>query len=75
MTKAEVKLLCEDDEMLQWWAMLLFAEIMEVGTGSYSEDDDVLVRYVRTKIKEFPQLVIQRATEKAKLRETGKGEA
>ncbi len=29
MTKNEVKTLCEDDTKLQWWAMVLFAEICE----------------------------------------------
>lgn len=28
MTKDEVKLLCETNDKLQWWAMVLFAELM-----------------------------------------------
>jgi hypothetical protein len=65
VTKNDVKALCEADEKLQWWAMVLFAEIMEVGTGGYSTADNVIAEYVRAKVAEFPRLVIQRQIEKA----------
>lgn len=68
MTKADVKALCETDGQLQWWAMVLFAEISELaGTHSgYRDDDKLIASCVRSKVDEFPRLVIQRALEKAK---------
>ncbi len=66
MTKVEVKSLCEADDKLQWWAMVLFAEIAEVAESGYRDDDKVIAQYVRAKIAEFPRLVIQRQLEKAK---------
>lgn len=66
MTKKEIKSLCEDDPQLQWWAMVLFAEICEVATGPYREDRDAVFRFVQQKEAEFPRLVIQRQLEKAK---------
>lgn len=76
MTKDEVKTLCEDDDKLQWWAMVLFAEIMEVASvgASYENNEKAIARYVekaiaryvRIKVEEFPRLVIQRQLEKVK---------
>lgn len=66
MTKNEVKAICEADDRLQWWAMVLFAEISELMSGGYREDKDAVHSYVRSKVEEFPRLVVQRAVEKAK---------
>ena len=37
MTKDQVKTICEADEKLQWWAMVLFAEISDLVHHTYSE--------------------------------------
>lgn len=69
MTKQEVKDLCEDDDKLQWWAMVLFAEICELVQtidNAYGGDPQTLTKMVRGKVQEFPRLVIQRQLEKAK---------
>jgi hypothetical protein len=68
VTKQDVKDLCESDDRLQWWAMLLFAEISDVaGPHSAHRDDDKLIAdYVRAKSVEFPRLVVQRQLEKAR---------
>lgn len=68
MTKNDVKTLCEDDDKLQWWAMVLFAEIMEVASvgAPYADDDEAVANYVRSKAAEFPRLIVQRQLEKAK---------
>lgn len=72
MTKAEIKLLCEDDDQLNWWAMVLFAEISEYWDyieKNYSRLDGQAATFtdiVSGKVKEFEKLVIQRAKEKAK---------
>lgn len=69
MTKNEIKSLCEDDTQLQWWAMVLFAEICEVISGGYGQDRDAVFRFVQQKEAEFPRLVIQRQLERAKKKE------
>lgn len=65
MTKNDVKLLCETDQQLQWWAMVLFAEISELMIHGHkygqAEWD-----CVQMKVEEFPKIVVQRALEKAK---------
>ena len=66
MTKQEVKDLCEDDKEMCWWAMVLFAEIMEVGTGPHAKDRDALYLFVKWKVEEFPRLLVQRQLSKAK---------
>ena len=66
MTKDEVKALCEADDQLCWWAMVLFAEISELAAGSYRYDNQVVADYVRCKTGEFPRLVVQRQLEKLK---------
>ena len=66
MTKDEVKALCEDDQKLQWWAMVLFAEIASLSQSGYWNDDQAIAGYVRSKIEEFPRLVVQRQLEKIK---------
>lgn len=63
MTKNDVKTICEADDELQWWAMVLFAEISDTATGYYGKDPDVIVRTVMSKVEEFPRLVIQRQKE------------
>ncbi len=68
MTQAEVKTLCEADDKLQWWAMVLFAEI--AGFVPQAEEfggdaNKLIADYVRNKTKEFPRLVIRRALENA----------
>lgn len=65
MSKDEIKLLCEEDNKLQWWAMVLFAEISELVTSQY--DMDVAVyKVIKAKVEEFPRLVIMNAVNKVK---------
>ena len=65
MTKDQIKLLCETDEKLQWWAMVLFAEISEL--LMHGEKDDAAVwRVVEMKVTEFPKIVVHHALEIAK---------
>lgn len=69
MTKAEVKDLCEFDPKLQWWAMVLFAEIMEferVNCRVTPEGRDRMCRFVEDKCLEFPRLVVQEQLNRAK---------
>lgn len=68
VTKRDVKDLCEADYRLQWWAMVLFAEIVEIASVSsqHRDDDLVVASYVRAKADEFPRLVVQRQLEEAR---------
>jgi hypothetical protein len=66
MTKNEIKTLCEDDNKLQWWAMVLFAEICDMVQNGYSPDDPAVCSVIKCKVDEFPKLVIQRQLEKVK---------
>lgn len=65
MTKDEVKLLCEHNPQLQWWAMVLFAEIVEMIDSSQPKDLAVLT-IVSHKSKEFKDLIIQENLNAAK---------
>jgi hypothetical protein len=73
MTKDQVKSLCESDARLQWWAMVLFAEVCElVGVEQKGgADAETTYRLVRTKAKEFEQLVMDRAVEQSKEQDVG----
>jgi len=68
MSKDDVKDLCEADGKLQWWAMVLFAEIVSVADAfsGYRNDDKAIAGYVRSKVDEFPRLVLHRQIEKAR---------
>ena len=72
MTKAEVKALCEDDDKLQWWAMVLFAEISDVAgpQSGYANDDQAVAMIARAKVAEFQRFIIHRQLEKIKEKET-----
>lgn len=60
MTKDEVKTICEADPELQWWAMVLFAEISDLVHNTYQNQFDyAYVSVLYTKIKEFESLIIQ----------------
>lgn len=64
MTKADIKLLCETDDQLEWWAMVLFAEIAElVNHQGYSGQDKYPI--IEQKVKEFDQIIINSVREKA----------
>ncbi len=66
MTKDQVRTLCEADDKLQWWAMVLFAEICELTAGSmYREDGKSCWPIVLGKVAEFTNQVIQRQLEAA----------
>lgn len=65
MTKDDIKLLCESDEKLEWWAMVLFAEIAAM-IESYPKPDDAIYTLIVAKVREFDRLVIQRSLELAK---------
>lgn len=67
MTKDEIKTLCEADDQLCWWAMVLFAEICQYAEARFSGyEDRSLWPYVVAKVEEFPRLVIQRQIDKVK---------
>lgn len=68
MTKADVKLLCEADDQLSWWAMVLFAEICDFVEAAKQQDapDKMIADYVRGKNEEFPRLVVHQQITKAK---------
>ncbi len=69
MKKNEIKAVCETDEKLQWWAMVLFAEISELVNYQQQTDSMGEVKHyysvIITKVKEFERLLIQRQVEKA----------
>ena len=75
MTKQEVKDLCEDDLQLQFWAMVLFAEINTIAERNswYRNDDKAIADYVRLKVDEFPHLIVMRRLQKVqeKLKKEG----
>ncbi len=70
MNKQQVKLICEADGQMQWWAMVLFAEISEM--MEYAEENggeretETYYNLVQNKVKEFPALIIQQTEQKAK---------
>ena len=64
MTKDEIQLLCKADEELSYWAVTLFAEISAL-LDTYQEPDLAVLSVIRTKVKEFDRLVIQRSLDKA----------
>lgn len=60
MTKDQVKVICEADPELQWWAMVLFAEISDLTHHCYQNQfDAAYVSILYTKVKEFEGLIIQ----------------
>jgi len=67
MTKDEIKLLCEDNQQLQWWAMVLFAEISELVKHGH-KNDTAIWQIVEAKVDEFPKLVVSEALQNAKKR-------
>lgn len=74
MTKAEVKDLCEFDPKLQWWAMVLFAELCDYHQaldyscgGNWGEHEyKDMTRLMKHKAEEFPKLVVQEQLNRAK---------
>jgi hypothetical protein len=67
MTKNEVKTLGEGDDKLQWWAMVLFAEICEIvenERNGYTATE--LYPSIAQKTKEWERLVQGRMLEIAK---------
>lgn len=68
MTKEEVKLLCEHDEKLRWWAMVLFAELSELAVSYTNKEcgDETFASITLRKIEEFPHLVIHNQIQRAK---------
>jgi len=68
MTKQEIKTLIESDDKLQWRAAVLFAEISEydhLDKTGYNLSDKEFRNLITQKIKEFPQIVINRQLEEA----------
>lgn len=67
LTKDTIKPICEADDKLQWWAMVLFAEISELVYSEQSGKCDERVAYslIRCKVMEFPRLVISRVEKQA----------
>lgn len=67
MNKQQIKTICEADDKLEWWAMVLFAEFSElvetIEHGGY--DPKEMWSLIKGKAAEFPRLVVRRAEEKA----------
>lgn len=63
MLKQEVKDICENDDKMQWWAMLLFAELSDLIHHCEHDYDDVILKVIINKIKEFERIIVM---EKAK---------
>lgn len=69
LTKQDIKDLCEANDQLQWWAMVLFAEISELVTHYKSTGQDLTrgaIDVIQTKVDEFPRLVVQEAIKQSK---------
>lgn len=74
MIKEDIKLLCETDPQLQWWAMVLYAElcsyyeevVYQAGNKLTQSDYDLLINQLRYKVEEFPKIVIHHQIQKAK---------
>lgn len=66
MNKDAIKTLCESDPRLQWWAMVLFAEISEMVDYQQGRFDAAVMKVIATKVDEFPRLVVQESLNKAK---------
>lgn len=67
MIKTDVKDLCEANEKMAWWAMVLFAEICDaVHHVQHREEPSYILRCTVEKVKEFEKLIIMNAVESAK---------
>ncbi len=68
MTKNDIKLLCEHNENLRYWAVVLFAEIYELAhKNSECRDQEAFVAgQCRMKAEEFEWQVIQEQVRQAK---------
>lgn len=69
MTKPEIKMICEDDPQMQWWAMVLFAEISDLVhyIELHNEPfDDAVKNIICRKIKEFKDLFLAHQIKKIK---------
>lgn len=65
MIKADVVKLCESDDKLAWWAMILFAELSDMVHHNTYVDDAVAKVMIR-KIKEFERLIVMEKLNEAK---------
>ena len=68
MTKDQVKTICEADEKLQWWAMVLFAEISDLVHHTYSEKhfDIGHISVLFQKVNEFKELIVHNKLQESK---------
>ncbi len=67
MNKDQVKTICEADETLKWWAMLLFAEISDfTNIVHQSQFDSACVAVLYRKVKEFESIVIHSKFQESK---------
>ena len=71
MNKQRVKDLCEGNPQLEWWAMVLFAEVCDLveydknSQGSYEKE---AYKIIKQKTEEFDHLVIQEMEKQTKER-------
>lgn len=70
MTKKEITPLIEADELLQWWAAVLFAEICELiqyikDNRNDKKEIEVCYPLIAAKSSEFERMVIGRSISKA----------
>lgn len=58
MTKDDVKSICEADPQMQWWAMVLFAELCDYSAAKDNQaiNDTELSSMVSKKVKEFSSI-------------------
>jgi hypothetical protein len=74
LTKQEVKTLAEADDQLQWWAMVLFAEVSDLAMSADHGGYDATAIYplIVQKVKEFERIVVRRQVERAAKPDDGK---
>lgn len=69
MNKESIKTLCEANPQLQWWSMVLYAEISELVEycrRRVENMDAAAIQVIISKVDEFPRLVVQEALNAAK---------
>lgn len=67
-TKEEIKTICEADGHMQWWAMVLFAEMSELLLASEQgvADQKMFLNLLKSKADEFNGLVFQAKLKQSK---------
>jgi hypothetical protein len=68
MTKEEIKEVCQEDDKMEWWAMVLFAEISVIVTEAEHarHEPKEVWPIIKAKVEEFPKLLVLRTIARAK---------